>query len=240
MASALKSSKSAREDREKQILLEHKYRNRITVVKFGKEALDVGDYSTALKRFAEYLNTMAEVKKCADMYSLRVQHFDTKKDITEMLMMSHVYFELARIYDAIPKFHDDSKKCLEQFVHFSANQPYQVVNSELVRKHLKKSLFKNPEVFRNSYQQIYVQSKKCYVVTFCYGDNHPITQDYRAFKDWLLASQTGRELVRLYYAYSSKAVARWEDSLAMHFISRYLFCPLLLLFSKTLLRLILK
>lgn len=234
-----KSGKEAREEREKMLVLKHKYENRITITKFGKESLDAGDYSSALQRFIEYMDIMAEAKKVKDFYSLKTGHFDPKRDITEMLMMSHVYFEMARIYDAVPKFAEDSKRCLEQFVHFSANQPYQVVNSELIRKHMKKSVFKNPDAFRDAYQQIYVQSKKCYVVTFCYGHEHPMTQEYRVFKDWLLNFKSGQELVRHYYNYSSKSVLRWEKSPAMHLFARLFIRPVLLLFSKTLLRLIL-
>ena len=235
-----KSGRQAREEREKMLILKHKYENRITITKFGKESLDAGDYSGAIQKFSEYMNVMAEVKKVKDIYSLRPNHFDPKKDITEMMMISHVYFEMARVYDAVPKFHDDSKKCLEQFVLFSANQPYQVVNSELIRKHLKKSVFKNADLFRASYEQIYVQSKKCYVVTFCYGNDHEITQEYRLFKDWLLESGFGRELVRLYYHHSSTMVPKWENSLFMKAIAHIIIRPSLVLFSKTFLKLILR
>lgn len=233
-----KSGREAREEREKILVLKHKYENRITIAKYGKECLDAGDYAGALKKFVEYMDIMAEVNKVQDFYSLRTNHFDPAKEITEMLMISHVYFEMARIYDAVPKYQEDSKRCLEQFVHFSANQPYQVVNSELIRKHLKKSVFKQPEVFREAYQQIYVQSKNCYVVTFCYGNEHPTTQEFRLFKDWLLDSSWGQSLVRYYYQYSSVAVKRWEKSPVMRYLARFIIKPLLLVFSKTLLRLI--
>lgn len=236
----LKSGRQAREEREKMLVLKHKFENRITIAKHGKESLDAGDYSGALQKFAEYMQIMADIKKVSNVYALRPAHFDPKRDVTEMLMISHVYFEMARIYDAVPKFAEESKKCLEQFVIFSANQPFQVVNSELIRKHLKKSVFKNADVFRWAYEQIYVQSKKCYVVTFCYGDSHPVTQEFRNFKDWLLESHSGRELVRLYYCYSSRIVPAWQNSPAMHFITKVLFRPMLLLFSKTLLKLIMK
>lgn len=235
-----KSGKAAREEREKKMMLKHKFENRITVAKYGKEALDAGDYPNALKRFVEYLSTMAEVKNVSDIYSIRVQHFNPQQDITEMLMISHVYFEMARLYDAVPKFHDDAKRCLEQFVHFSVNQPYQVVNSELVRKHLKKSVFKDYEQFRSAYHQIYVQSKKCYVVTFCFGESHPVTQDYRKLKDELLSSPLGMELVRRYYAFSSEVVPRWQSNRWAKMVGSYLIGPILLLFAKTLLRFIIK
>ncbi|MFP5385050.1 MAG: hypothetical protein ACLGHN_03170 [Bacteriovoracia bacterium] len=232
--------KEAREEREKMLVLKHKFENRITIAKFGKESLDAGDYSTALQKFVEYMQIMADVKKTKDIYGIKPGHFDPKKEITEMLMISHLYFEMARIYDAVPKFADDSKKCLEQFVLFSANQPYQVVNSEMIRKHLKKSVFKNADVFRSAYEQIYVQSKKCYVVTFCFGDDHPVTHECRDFKDWLLERSAGREIVRIYYKFSSDIVPSWESNRFMHGFAAIVFKPLLLLFSKTLLRLILK
>lgn len=235
-----KSGKQAREEREKMLILKHKFENRITITKIGKEALDSGDYATALQRFVEYMQVMSDVKKTKDFYSLKPGHFDSKKDLTEMLLISHIYFEMARIYDAVPKFQEDSKKCLDQFVIFSANQPYQVVNSEMIRKYLKKSIFKNPDVFRGAYEQIYVQSKKCYVVTFCYGSNHDITNQYRELKSLMLESRIGREFVRIYYKNSSELVAKWEDSRLMHAFAKIVLKPALLLFSKTLLRLIIK
>lgn len=206
-----KSVRAAREEREKMLLLKHKFDHRITTAKFGKQSFDVNDYAGALKKFSEYLLVMAEVKRVKDFYSLTPQHFNPKTELTEMMMISHIFFEKARMYDAIPQFHEEAVRCLELFVRFSANQPYQVVNSELIRKHLKKSRFKNPEAFRQAYQQIFVQSKKCFIVTFCYGDQHPITQDFRQLKDWLLNFPSGQNFIRYYYLWSSRLVEGLED-----------------------------
>lgn len=233
-------SRISREERERIIKLKHRFENRITIAKFGKESMSSGDYGNALKKYVEYLSILSEIKEVKDIYSLKVSHFDTKRDLTEMLMMSHIYFEMARMYDAVPRFHEDAKKCLEQFVHFTANQPYQVVNSEMVRKFIKKTSFKNPEDFRYAYQQIYVQSKKCYVVTFCFGNQHVVTQDYRLFKDWLLDFPAGQTLVRYYYLFSSVLVPRYEHRPWARMIGRGIIRPILVLFSKTVLPVILK
>lgn len=237
---AHKTGRAAREEREKNLRLKHKYENRITTVRFGKESLDISDWGNALSKWTDYMKTVAEAKKVKDIYSLRITHFDPKKEITEMLMISHLYFEMARMYDAHEKFHEESKKCLDQFVHFSANQPYQVVNSELVRKWLKKAAFKNPESFRVAYQQIFVQSKKCYVVTFCYGETDLVTQQYRVLKDRLLDYELGRKFVEIYYRHSSVLVPRYQNSPAAHLIARLFVKPVLLLFSKVILPRILK
>ena len=234
------SSKASRDERERIIKLKHKYENRITIARHGKECLDNGDYGNALKKFMDYFHIMAEIKEIRDHYDLRVAMFDPKKELTEMLMISHLYFEMARMYDAVPKFKQDVAKCLEQFVIFTANQPYQVVNSELVRKYLKKSNFKNPDLFRNAYQQIYVQSKKCYIVTFCYGNDHRITKECREFKDWLLKYALGQQVVRHYYRISSEAVPVCERNFFLRHTTRFFVRPALLLFSKVILPAILK
>jgi hypothetical protein len=237
MGAAFKSpGRVAREEREKMLLLKHKVDNRITTARFGKESLDAGDYAGAVKRFNEYLTTIAEYKKVDDFYQLKVSHFDNKRDLTEMLLISHIFFEMARIYDAIPRFNGEFKKCLGLFVHFSVNQPYQVVNSELVRKYLKKSTFKNPDDFRNAYQQIFIQSKKCYIVTYCYESEHHITEDYRLFKSWLLKSDFGFELVNTYYRFSSSVINKWSDSPFLKISGKYFLKPMLMIFAKTLLQ----
>ncbi len=201
-----KPPKLTREEYERRAILKHKYDNRITIAKFGKESFDAGDYGNAIKKYTEYLEIQAEVLECKDIYSLSTDKFDPRSDLTEMLMISHIYFELARVYDSNEKFHDEAKRCLDRFIHFSANQPYQVVNSELIRKYVKKSRLKLLGDFQNAYHQIYIQSKKCFVVTHCYGETHKITQDYREFKDWMLEYRLGHQFIQNYYTYSPKLI----------------------------------
>jgi hypothetical protein len=240
MALTSKSGKASRDERERINKLRHKFQNRISVAKYGKQSLDARDYGTAVRKFVDYLSTLAEVKGIQDIYQLNISMFDPKKDLTELLMISHIFFEMARLYDAVPKFQGDAGKCLDQFVHFSANQPYQVVNSEMVRKYLKKAAFKNPDMFRAAYQQIYVQSKKCYIVTFCFGEQHSVTRDCRIFKDWLLDFRIGQELVRIYYCYSSEMVTKHQNNPILRAGAKLIIRPALHLFSKTILPTIIK
>ncbi len=239
-AAANKPKKLSRQERESILILKHKFENRITIARYGKEAFDAGDYGNSLKKFTEYLNIIAKIQDVKDLYSVQVNKFDPKEDITEMLMISHIYFEMARMYDAVPKFHEESKRCLAQFVLFTASQPYQVVNSEMLRKYIKKSSFKNPTDFAQAYQQIHVQSKKCYVVTYCFGDDHSITHECREFKDWLLTYTWGQRMVQTYYQFSSTAVDKWGNETWALALSRYIMRPLLVLFSKTILPVIIK
>lgn len=235
-----RTTKASRDERDKIIKLKHKFQIRISIAKHGKAALDAGNYAAALKYFTEYLSIMSEIKEVKDYHDLKVHMFDPKKDLTEIFMISQILFEMARLYDAVPKFQPESQKCLDLFLHFTTNQPFQVVNSEMVRKALKRSAFKNPDMFRNSYQQIFVQSKKCYIVTFCYGEDHEITKECRKFKDWLLTFDSGQPLVRTYYVMSSRAIPACEKYFFLRSITQFIAKPILLLFSKFLLPVIIK
>jgi hypothetical protein len=210
------------------------------MAKRGKIALDAADYTTALRCFTDYLSIMAEIKEVKEYTELKLSMFDPKTDLTETFMISQILFEMARLYDAVPKFQPAAQKCLDLFVHFTANQPYQVVNSELVRKSLKRSTYKSPDMFREAYRQIFVQSKKCYIVSFCYGDEHIVTKNCRILKDRLICYDWGQNLVRMYYQFSSQAVPKCENNIILRSFTRILIKPILFLFSKTFLPVIIK
>lgn len=233
MATYKKQVKDARQERERALVLKHKVGSRITNARIGKDAFKTGDFVTAIRKYTEYLETMAELHKANGIYALHPQHFNKNQDLTEMMMISHLYFELAKLYDATGKFKEECEKCLNQFVLFSANQPYQVVNSEMARKHLRKFQFKNHHLFTTAYQQIFVQSRKCYVATYCFGDQDPVTERLRLFKSWLLTRPSGHHWVSLYYRTSTRLVS-WLDR---HPVSARLFvkmsAPLLRWFSRT-------
>jgi hypothetical protein len=195
-------------DRERKLLLKHKFETRITSVKQGKQAFEARDFVTAIRRYTEYLETIAEINKLSGIYDVKPEHFHKTKDLTELMMLSHLYYELAKVYDATEKFEEDVVKCLDQFVIFSVNQPFQVVNSEMARKHLNKFKFKNHAVFQAAYLQIFVKSRKCYVATMCYGETHPTTEHLRLFKLWLMTVPGGQAFVSSYYRYSEPLV-RW-------------------------------
>ena len=237
---------SHKEKQDPSLVLAHRYKHRITVAKQGKMAMNAHDYSTALSRYLEYVRILSDYRSLNDHYELRPTHFDQTKEARELLLMSHIYFEMARVYDSSPRFKQQTQKCLDQFVRFTLNQPYQAINSELLRKFMRKTAFKNPELFRAAYEKIFVQSKKCYIVTFCFGEEHEVTKQFRKFKSLLLASSLGPsigssigiEIVRLYYLFSSKMVDKQSPLIRM--ISQFFIKPILLTFSKTVLRIIIR
>ncbi len=227
-----KKVKDAMKEREYKLMLKHRFETRITNVRQGKEAFSSGDFVTAIRRYTEYLETIAEIHSVPGIYELRVEHFHKTKDVTEMLMISHLYFEVAKVYDATGKYENDVQKCLDQFVLFSINQPFQVVNSEMARKHLRKFHFKKHDMFFRAYQQIFVKSRKCYIATHCFGENDDRTNNLRLFKRWLLARRHGLKVVESYYRVSSPLVDFLDHHPLLSRVFRFFLAPILAWFSR--------
>lgn len=192
-----------------QINLQKRYGQRITIAKQGREYFLKKDYPNAIRKYHEYLGILTELNELEDIFQLGPRYFDPQKQVTEMLLISHVYWELSRTYEMIPKFQPQFDKSLDQFVKFTINQPYQVFNAEMLRKYIKKNKLKSMQISKlnSAYQKIYVQSKKCYIATHCFGSDHHITKQLRVLKNILLQYQIGRAFVRWYYLVSPSIVS---------------------------------
>ena len=203
-------------DKEKQrrkLALQKKYGQRITIARQGRDAFIQKDFLTATKRYNEYLSILAEKNDLEDVFALSPTMFDNKTDVTEMLLISHVYWEVARINELTPKLQKNFSKALAQFVKFTINQPYQVFNAEMLRKYNKKNKASpSAPKLNETYQQIFVQSKKCFIATLCFGSEHTTTQTLREFKLILNRSEFGLKLIELYYRISSPLTRYCERS----------------------------
>lgn len=197
-----------KEKKKQKLALQKKYGQRITIARQGRESFLQKDYVNAQKKYNEYLSILAELNDIEDIYRLSPAMFDSKREVTEMLLVSHVYWEIARINEMTPKLQKNFYKALSQFVKFTVNQPYQVLNAEMLRKYIKKNKNVTPQypVLNDAYQQIFVQSKKCYIATHCFGATHPTTNIYRNLKDLLLEYPLGQKFIILYYETSPQFI----------------------------------
>jgi hypothetical protein len=229
-----KSSSDKAKDRQKKAAFLKRYNTRITVAKHAREAFQKKEFPLALKKYNEYLVIMAEMAEVEDIFSIEVDKFDPKAQLSEMLLISHIYWEMGRIYELTPKFQEQYTKCLNQFVKFTVNQPYQVFNAEMLRKYIKNRKKSSPyiKLLESTYARIYVESDKCFIATMCFGKDHYATQRLRKFKLILLKNQVTKELVRYYYQASPHYV-RWSRNSKILQNFNFLFIrPLLYNFSK--------
>ena len=199
-----KESKELKDDRKREQVVEL-YRTRLAHLKraqaFIKEdrmAQGVDSYNKYLGILALYFDTTED--------RLSPTLFDAEKDMTELLLISHAYWDLAKAYDRSPNLQRDCFRCLEQFTKFSIGFKYQHVNAQIIRKFNNKKQAHNLKAFEAAYQKIQISAKRCYVATMCFGFEHEKTETLRHFKLKIAKYNLGLDFIDFYYAHSPALV----------------------------------
>lgn len=203
-----KSPDEQRADRERYVIrktLEGKYKQRFTIAKEGKAALNRRDYRMMIYRYSEYLKIMADTYEVATIYDIKPAHFDAKKEVAELLLISQIYWELAKVYDGSSKAKDKLELCLKQFIRFTIGMQFQGLNTEIIRKELKRRKFKNKELMMKCLEGIYKESSGCYIATF-FETDIPTIQTLRHFKKTILANSAWGEKFIFHYYENSPAI----------------------------------
>jgi hypothetical protein len=210
------------------------YRERLTVLKKAQEYSQKNDIPKAVEYYSTYLNTLAAFFKTSED-KLNSNMFDKDKDLTELLLISHAYWELATAYDRSPTLHNESIRCLDQFVKFSTGFKFQHINAQMLRKFVKKRKAHNPKAFNQAYERLHVASKGCYIASHCFGENDHNTNFLRLIKKDILSLPGGFKFVELYYRYSPRLVNFCsKHSLSNYIITNTFFKPFLLSLIKVL------
>jgi hypothetical protein len=183
----------------------HKYRNRLTFIRNGREFIKQNDFVNATKHYNTYVGIIAEYKK-VDEKKLSPAHFDPKDELAEMLLISHLYWDLSCVYDRTPKLRHEFEHALSQFVKFTMGKKYQIPNAGMVKRFIKTHKMFNKEKFEAAYKQLQIKTKKCYVATMCFGQDHPITENFRSIRPVLFEYRIGTKFIELYYRFSPKMV----------------------------------
>lgn len=225
-----KASKDEAPQKSKAIL--QKYRDRISVLRQAQEYSQKDDIPRAVQYYMKYLDALAAFYEVEEK-QLSPSMFDKERGITEILLVSQVYWDLSKAYDRHPKLHKESERCLDQFVKFSLGFKFQYINSEILRKFIRKNMAYNPKAFEVAYDRIRVNSKSCYIATYCYGEEHYKTEILREFKRFILNWRLGHKFVDYYYRFSPPFVYFCEENPYLGIPLRELFFrPVLSVFSK--------
>jgi hypothetical protein len=211
--------------------LQKRFQTRFSNIRLARECVKTGDLITGMKHYNAYLKVLADVHDC-DPFQLKPESFNPTTELSEMLMISQVYWELTKIYDKTPKLQDDFAKALNQFVVFTINHPYQVVNAEILRKHLRGNLSPNMPILKAAYDKIFIESSKCYIATYAYGETHWITSTLRLWKKQLNQSHLGLVFIRSYYWTSSHLVELCKSHKLFKFSLNLIARPFLFSFAK--------
>jgi hypothetical protein len=191
--------------------LTRKYQQRITFAKNGKDCVNKNDFVNAIKNYNQYFAILADSFD-VDINALRPDLFDQKRDLSELLLISQINWELSKIYDRAPNLKSEFNKCLAKFVLFTINKPFQVANAEMIRKFIEKERYVNKQEFKDAYKKIAINSKKCFIATQCYGYQHYKTEEFRKFKKLFINNNVGVYFIQKYYQFSPKIINICEKS----------------------------
>ena len=192
------------------------YNNRLKTLKKARESFQKNEIKKAVDNYFRYLNGLAMWKRTTEEH-LSPSHFDKTQDLAELLLISHVYWDLAKSYDRNPKLNLEVTHCLKQFCKFTIGLKYQYANAQVVKKFIKRPIVRNKNAFQHAYNQVRIRPKGCYIATHSLGQEHPITFELRIFRDTVLEnSRIGILFLKVYYTLSPLAVTfltrhQWID-----------------------------
>ncbi len=200
----------AEEERRKEL-----FRKRLEIANQGLKNFQDGKIQDAVKNFQLYLKILEQWKGVGEN-GLLPSHFDRNKERAEILLVSGVYWDLAKLYDRT-KSKEKQKEFgiyLQKFVLFSKGFAHQRLSAETLRKYLTTDRAIHRDEFRASYKTL--ADYKCYVATsladVCSPETLPRLRDFR--DQVLEPNPLGRKFVDWYYRHGealAEATSRMPD-----------------------------
>jgi hypothetical protein len=176
-------------------------RRRVEIAKHGVRSYDQRKIGEAVKHFHLYLQILEELKDVGPG-QLRPNLFDKEKDLAELLLISGIYWDLAKLYD---KTKTDTKykefsHYLEKFILFSRGMPFTLVCVETLRKYISNEKPSHKEDFKNALKIL--SPNKCFIATSLVDHlPDPVLPRLWRFRDEVLErSLLGRAFIGFYYA----------------------------------------
>lgn len=214
-------AKDLKDERRREQVIEL-YRTRLTHLKKAQLLVRDDRMAQAVDSYTKYLGVLALYFDTTED-KLSPTLFDPEKDITELLLISHAYWDLAKAFDRSPNLQRDCFRCLEQFTKFSIGFKYQHVNAQIIRKFNNKKQAHNPKAFEAAYHKIQVSSKKCYIATSCFGEDDSRTQTLRHFKLAIAPFSLGKDFIDFYYQISPSIVQKFNSHSILKWTSETFF-----------------
>lgn len=156
-------------------------------------------FAEATNKFKSYLKTLEDYKGVSEG-ELHPKHFDKEKDLTELLMITAVYWDLVKLYDRTkdPVKQKEFSHYMHKYQIFSKGMPFETVTAESLRKYIYNNKPVHKDLFKQAYKNL--GGKDCFVVTAVsdYGD--PLTiPTLRVFREVVLRKSTfGRAFIGIY------------------------------------------
>lgn len=198
---------SAKEEHKRQLKA-----HRIDLARNGLKFYKERKFGEAVKAFHSYIRILEDMKGVGEG-QLRPSQFDPKKEGPEVMLISGVYWDLAKLYDRT-RSEGRFKECrhyLEKFVLFSKGMPFEALSTETLRKYVVHDKPMHHAAFKQAYKTL--SGNNCYIATALFEelkeDTIPSLRSYR--DNVMLKSFWGRSFVRFYYLTSKPLVPVVEN-----------------------------
>lgn len=195
----------AQEERKREL-----FRQRVEIARTGIRQFDQKNIQEAVNLFYTYIRILEEWKGVHEG-GLTPAHFNMQLDIHELLLLSGIYWDLAKLYDRTKtkERYTEFAHYLNQFVAFSKGMPFQSLCAESLRKYISNDKPIHKDDFKRAYVRL--TDSKCFVATALMEEISGVgfvgLQNYR--DEVLLPTFFGRLVVAVYYR-----VGPWLAALA--------------------------
>jgi len=205
LASQIRTGIQASLDRAEKAQNIDQFKKRLNVAKLGMLYAKAGKTQSAVQSFELYFDYLERWKKI-EPGRLNPSCFNLKEDVSELLLINGVLWDLVKIYDQ--KIDNDANfnKYLKRYIAFSKGMSFEVVSAETLRKYLKASKPKHLKELKEAYALI--SSSKCFIATSLLDltEEETIIR-LRKFRDSkLVHHKMGQKFIKMYEFISPKVV----------------------------------
>jgi len=179
------------------------FRRRVDLARNGIRSYAQKKIPEAVKAFHSYLAVLEDWKEVGEG-GLHVGLFDRQKDLSELLLISGVYWDLMKLYDRTksPERYQDFLHYKAKFIAFTYGLPFQALAAETLRKYMVTGKPVHKKDFADTYKSL--ASTKCFIATALADelslDTMPTLREYR--DQTLLTVGVGRLVVLCYEKFS--------------------------------------
>ena len=186
-------------EKQKELQKKEAYNRRLVITKQAYAALAQGKTNEAVGLYERYLSILNTRFKTSTE-NLHPHLFDAKTEQSELLLMTAVFWDLARTLDKMDGKDKLFKLYLKKYVEFSIGTRHMILSSETLRKYISSDKVKHKADFENAYNALKSKLPKCFIAGVIYGPESQevaILQNYR--DSVLVNSVIGKNFIRFYY-----------------------------------------
>jgi len=193
-----KQLRRQQEEQRKELL-----KKRVEIAKEGIKLSQSGHTVESVRKYQQYILILEMWKKCG-RDGLSLELFDKTKDVYEIVLLSGIYWDMAKLYDRAKRKDQKTELVayLQKYVAFSKGMPFQALSGETLRKYLGSGKCRHRVEFKAAYAAL--TGDKCFVATSLLDVSDPMTiVRLRNFRDGRLRkTRLGRRAVFAYYRIS--------------------------------------